>query len=71
MIGCCCSDGHSYMISIGVLDKLSQYLGNVRGPIDNDPVAAEFLHCTIALLTSLVRLTARGLVVLIVWLIAP
>eukprot|EP00058_Branchiostoma_floridae_P024433 XP_002609923.1 hypothetical protein BRAFLDRAFT_85871 [Branchiostoma floridae] len=43
----------SYVVSVGVVDKLSQYFKSVRGPIDQDLKAAEFLGSGMGLLASM------------------
>lgn len=49
----------SYLVSLGILDKLSQYLANIRGPVDNDSmVVADFLLHALALINAIIRLTA-------------
>ncbi|CAH1254602.1 SCAPER [Branchiostoma lanceolatum] len=43
----------SYVVSVGIVDKLSQYFKSVRGPIDQDLKAAEFLGSGMGLLASM------------------
>ncbi|ESO94542.1 hypothetical protein LOTGIDRAFT_215534 [Lottia gigantea] len=40
------NDFISYLISVGIIDKLRQFFSSVRGPIDDDKQAAEFLQQT-------------------------
>lgn len=46
---------HSYLVSCGVLDKLTVYFNNVRNPIDQEPQIAEFLQHAMGLLGSMTR----------------
>ena len=50
---------YSYVVSVGVLDKLASYFNNVRGPIDNDPLAGEFLQHSMGLLIALSRIMSK------------
>ncbi|KAI8495971.1 hypothetical protein Bbelb_263870 [Branchiostoma belcheri] len=43
----------NYVVSVGIVDKLSQYFKSVRGPIDQDLKAAEFLGSGMGLLASM------------------
>ncbi|GAB6032468.1 Sentrin-specific protease 3, variant 2 [Chamberlinius hualienensis] len=49
----------SYAVSIGVIDKMSQYLNSVRGPVDNEPLMADFLQQSIILLMGLTKLLSQ------------
>ncbi|WAR00339.1 SCAPE-like protein, partial [Mya arenaria] len=50
----------SFIISVGIVDKLTQYLRLVQGPIDNNKDAAEFIQHSLGLLVSLTKfLTVR------------
>jgi len=51
----CCS----YIVSLGILDKLSEYLTNVQGPIDDSTSAVEFIEHAVSLVTAVVRVTSR------------
>ncbi|XP_060557180.1 S phase cyclin A-associated protein in the endoplasmic reticulum-like isoform X3 [Ruditapes philippinarum] len=45
----------SYIISVGIVDKLTQYLRMVQGPIDSDKDAAEFIQNCLGLLVALTK----------------
>ena len=45
----------SYLVSCGVLDKLTVYFNNVRDPIDGEPSIAEFLQHAMGLLGAMTR----------------
>ncbi|XP_064618910.1 S phase cyclin A-associated protein in the endoplasmic reticulum-like isoform X2 [Lineus longissimus] len=45
----------SYVISVGIVDRLHQYFINVHEPIDDDPEASEFLQHSIGLLIAMIR----------------
>jgi len=45
----------SYIISVGIADKVTQYLRMVQGPIDNDKEAAEFIQHSLGLLVGLTK----------------
>jgi hypothetical protein len=47
---------YSYIISIGMIDKLSLFMSNIRGPIDQTPELAYFFQNIISLLTSITSL---------------
>ena len=49
----------SYIVSLGILDKLSEYLINVHGPIDDNVSAVEFIHHAVSLVSSVVCATCR------------
>ncbi len=49
----------SYIVSVGVVDKLSQYFNNVRGPLDDDQNGAEFLQHSMGLLTAITKLISK------------
>ena len=51
--------GFSYVVSIGVVDKLSTYFNNVRGPINDSPQGAEMLQHGLGLLISMAKLMGR------------
>ena len=46
----------SYIVSIGIVDKLSSFCHSVRDPIDNKPDVAEFLLSSIQFLSSMTGL---------------
>ncbi|CAH1796803.1 unnamed protein product [Owenia fusiformis] len=48
----------SYIISNGIVDKLTQYFSNVRGPVDGDVQGANFLLHSLNLLTAITRVSA-------------
>jgi len=52
-------DRCSYIVSLGILDKLSEYLTNVHGPIDENTSAVEFVQHAVSLVTAVVRVTSR------------
>jgi len=52
---CCCS----YVVSLGILDKLSEYLTNVHGPFDENISSVEFVQYAVALVTAVVSVTCR------------
>jgi len=54
VIACC-----SYIVSLGILDKLSEYLTNVHGPVDENTSAVEFVQHAVSLVTAVVRVTGR------------
>ena len=49
----------SYIVSVGVVDKLSQYFSDVRGPINDNPEAAEILQHGLGLLIAMAKLVSR------------
>jgi len=51
----CCS----YIVSLGMLDKLSEYLTSVHGPTDETTSAAEFIQHAVSLVTAVVRVANR------------
>ena len=46
----------SYIVSIGIVDKLSGFCHSVRDPIDNKPEVAEFLLSSFQFLSSMTGL---------------
>lgn len=50
----------SYIVSIGIVDKLSLYFNNVRGPINSEPDVAVFLLRCMSFLTALTKLFAES-----------
>jgi len=48
----------SYIVSLGILDKLSEYLTNVHGPVD-DSTSVEFIEHAVSLVAAIVRVTSR------------
>lgn len=48
--------GNSYIVSIGMIDKLSLFMSNTRGPIDEWPDLAHFLRNVISLFSSMSQL---------------
>jgi hypothetical protein len=57
---CQTTDIVSYIVGLGILDKLSQYLNNVHGPIDIDNLTGvEYLQHALALISAIIRLAAR------------
>ena len=51
-------------MSLGILDKLSEYLTNVHGPIDENTSAVDFVQHAVSLVTAVVRVTGRRSVTL-------
>ncbi|ESN99928.1 hypothetical protein HELRODRAFT_192651 [Helobdella robusta] len=49
---------HSYVISTGILDKISTYFSNMRSSVDNEPEAALFLQRSLLLVISLIGLSS-------------
>ena len=49
----------SYVISVGVIDKLSVYFDNIRGPLHNNSEAAEFVQHGLGLLIAVTKLLAK------------
>ena len=49
----------SYIVSVGVVDKLAQYFTGVRGSIDDNQQASEFLQHSLALLTAMIKLVSH------------
>ncbi|XP_052278081.1 S phase cyclin A-associated protein in the endoplasmic reticulum-like isoform X2 [Dreissena polymorpha] len=45
----------SYIVSVGIVDRVTQYLRMVQGPIDSDKDAADFIQNSIGLLVSLTK----------------
>lgn len=43
----------SYIVSIGMIDKLSLFMSNIRAPIDEMPELADFLKDLVLLLTAI------------------
>ena len=46
----------SYIVAIGIVDKLSGYCHSIRDPIDNKPDVAEFLLSSFQFLSSITGL---------------
>ncbi|XP_041368971.1 S phase cyclin A-associated protein in the endoplasmic reticulum-like [Gigantopelta aegis] len=53
------NDFISYIICIGIIDKLQHYFNNVRGPIDTDKNVAEFLQHSLGLLVSMTKFMSK------------
>ncbi|KAK3584862.1 hypothetical protein CHS0354_027613 [Potamilus streckersoni] len=53
------SDVISYIISVGIVDKLTQYYRSVQGPIDEDKDAAEFLQHSLGLLVAMTKFMSK------------
>lgn len=49
----------SYVISVGIVDKLTQYFSLVQGPIDTDKGVADFLQHSLGLLIALTRFLSK------------
>ena len=48
--------GRSYMVSIGIVDKLSLCIGNAQGALDEEPELPLFLMDALSLLTCVTAL---------------
>ncbi|KAL3866999.1 hypothetical protein ACJMK2_044240 [Sinanodonta woodiana] len=48
-----------YIISVGIVDKLTQYYRSVQGPIDEDKEAAEFLQHSLGLLVAMTKFMSK------------
>ncbi|XP_025077165.1 LOW QUALITY PROTEIN: S phase cyclin A-associated protein in the endoplasmic reticulum-like [Pomacea canaliculata] len=53
------SDIISYIISVGVIDKLRWYFSAVRGPVDSDKNAQDFLHNSLGLLVAMTKFISK------------
>lgn len=49
----------SYMISVGIVDKLTQYFRSVQGPLHDDKDAAEFLQHGLGLLVAVTKFMSK------------
>ena len=49
----------SYIISVGLVDKLAWYFNGVHGPIDADQPAGEFLQHAMAMLSSMIKIASQ------------
>ncbi|CAL1531856.1 unnamed protein product [Lymnaea stagnalis] len=49
----------SYIISVGVIDKLRSYCSAVRGPIDSDKNSADFLLNSLGLLVAMTKFMSK------------
>lgn len=49
----------SYIVSIGIVDKLSQFINCIQGPIDNEAEVAAFLLDSIFFLSALIKLNSE------------
>ncbi|XP_076464959.1 S phase cyclin A-associated protein in the endoplasmic reticulum-like isoform X2 [Babylonia areolata] len=58
-MACRSNDIISYIISVGVIDKLKWYFSTVRGPVDGDKNAQEFLQCSLGLLVAMTKFTSK------------
>lgn len=54
----CCSL-YSYVVSVGIVDKLTQYFRKVQGPIDDDKDGAEFLQHSLGLLVAMTKIMSK------------
>ncbi|KAF8764052.1 S phase cyclin A-associated protein in the like protein [Argiope bruennichi] len=50
----------SYIVSIGIVDKLSQFFNCIQGPINNETEVASFLLDCIAFLSALIKLNSMS-----------
>ncbi|XP_078316158.1 S phase cyclin A-associated protein in the endoplasmic reticulum-like isoform X2 [Crassostrea virginica] len=49
----------SYVVSVGIVDKLTQYFRQVQGPIDEDRDGAEFLQHSLGLLVAMTKVMSK------------
>ncbi|GFR30413.1 s phase cyclin A-associated protein in the endoplasmic reticulum [Trichonephila clavata] len=49
----------SYIVSIGIVDKLSQFINCIQGPINNETEVSEFLLDCISFLSALIKLNSE------------
>ncbi|XP_062612464.1 S phase cyclin A-associated protein in the endoplasmic reticulum-like isoform X2 [Saccostrea cucullata] len=49
----------SYIVSVGIVDKLTQYFRKVQGPIDDDKDGAEFLQHSLGLLVAMTKVMSK------------
>lgn len=47
------------MVSVGIVDKLTQYFRKVQGPIDDDKDGAEFLQHSLGLLVAMTKIMSK------------
>jgi hypothetical protein len=47
------------MISVGIVDKLTQYFRSVQGPVHDDKEAAEFLQHGLGLLVAVTKFMSK------------
>lgn len=50
---------YSYVVSVGIVDKLTQYFRKVQGPIDDDKDGAEFLQHSLGLLVAMTKIMCK------------
>lgn len=50
---------YSYVVSVGIVDKLTQYFRQVQGPIDEDRDGAEFLQHSLGLLVAMTKVMSK------------
>ncbi|CAG2110642.1 unnamed protein product, partial [Medioppia subpectinata] len=48
----------SYIVSVGMIDKLSLMMANTRGPVDDNPELTQCLRSVVSLFSSLSKLMA-------------
>jgi hypothetical protein len=53
----------SYMISVGIVDKLTQYFRSVQGPVHDDKEAAEFLPHGLGLLVAVTKFMSKRYII--------
>lgn len=51
---------YSYLVCCGVIDKLTVYFNNVRGPVDKDKITAEFLQHSLGLIGAMTKFVATA-----------
>ena len=49
----------SYIVCLGIVDRLSCYFSAVRSSIDEEPQVADFLQHAMGLLTAITRLATK------------
>lgn len=58
-MACRSNDIISYIISVGVIDKLKWYFSAVRGPLDGDKNSQDFLQCSLGLLVAMTKFMSK------------
>lgn len=58
-MSCRSNDIISYIISVGVIDKLKWYYSAVRGPVEGDKNAQEFLQSSLGLLVAMTKFMSK------------
>ncbi|KAL8602244.1 hypothetical protein ACOMHN_022757 [Nucella lapillus] len=58
-MACRSNDIISYIISVGVIDKLKWYFSAVCGPLDGDQNSQDFLQCSLGLLVAMTKFMSK------------